>query len=137
MYGFPSHLVWYSIPCLCGCWAPPFVKTRIFRNCDGMLHATDLSVAPAEVQRSKALDIVHNTTRRASLEAWRKLLSRFEPQTVGKKQSFLSRILNPGAVKVRREPWNSGKNVSDCTNPEREKELPMMCALRNPDKDVP
>ena len=48
----------------------------------------------------EALDIVQNTTRGAGLEAWRKLVRRFDPQTVGRKRTLLSRIINPGTVKV-------------------------------------
>ena len=57
-------------------------------------------VALAELLEGEALDIVQNTTRGAGLEAWRKLVRRFDPQTVGRKRTLLSRIINPGAVKV-------------------------------------
>ena len=43
---------------------------------------------------------MQNTTRGAGLEAWRKLARRFDPQTVGRKPTLLSRIINPGTVKV-------------------------------------
>ena len=57
-------------------------------------------VALAELLEGEALDIVQNTTRGVSLEAWRKLVRRFDPQTVGRKRTLLSRIINPGTVKV-------------------------------------
>ena len=57
-------------------------------------------VALAEVLEGEALDIVQNTTRGAGLEAWRKLVRRFDPETTGRKRTLLSRILNPGTVKV-------------------------------------
>ena len=41
----------------------------------------------------EALDIVQNTTRGAGLEAWRKLVRRFDPQTVGRKRTFVLSIL--------------------------------------------
>ena len=74
-------------------------------------------VALAELLEGEALDIVQNTTRGAGLEAWRKLV-RFDPQTVGRKRTLLSRIVNPGTVKVHElsraiEQW---KNVSDRTS---------------------
>ena len=34
------------------------------------------------------------------MEAWRKLVRMFDPQTVGRKRTLLSRINNPGTVKV-------------------------------------
>ena len=40
-------------------------------------------VALGELLEGEALDIVQNTTRGAGLEAWRKLVRRFDPQTVG------------------------------------------------------
>ena len=52
-------------------------------------------VVLAEVLVGEALD----TVRGAGLEAWRKLVRRFDPQTVGRKRTLLSRILNPGTVK--------------------------------------
>ena len=55
-------------------------------------------VAQAELLEGEALDIVQNTTRGAGLEAWRKLVRRFDPQTVGRKRTLLSRIINPGTV---------------------------------------
>ena len=57
-------------------------------------------VALADLLEGEALDIVQNTTRGAGLEAWRKLVRRFDPQTVGRKRTLLSRINNPGTVKV-------------------------------------
>ena len=57
-------------------------------------------VALAELLEGEALDIVQNTTRGASLEAWRKLVRRFDPQTVGRKRTLLSRIINPGKMNV-------------------------------------
>ena len=57
-------------------------------------------VALAELLEGEALDIVQNTTRGAGLEAWRKLVRRFDPQTVGRKRTLLSRIINPRTVKV-------------------------------------
>ena len=74
-------------------------------------------VALAELLEGEALDIVQNTTQGAGLEAWRKLV-RFDPQTVGRKRTLLSRIVNPGTVKVHElsraiEQW---KNVSDRTS---------------------
>ena len=39
-------------------------------------------VALAELLEGEALDIVKNTTRGQGLEAWRKLVRRFDPQTV-------------------------------------------------------
>ena len=53
-----------------------------------------------ELMEGEPLDIVQNTTQGASLEAWRKLVRRFDPQTVGRKRTLLSRIINPGTVKV-------------------------------------
>ena len=58
-------------------------------------------VALAELLEGEAFDIVQNTTRGAGLEAWRKLVRRFDPQTVGRKRMLMSRIINPGTVKVR------------------------------------
>ena len=57
-------------------------------------------VALAELLEGEALDIVQNTTRGAGLEAWRKLVRRFDLQTVGRKRTLLSRIINPGTVTV-------------------------------------
>ena len=57
-------------------------------------------VALAELLEGEALDIVQNTTRGAGLEAWRKLARRFDPQTAGRKRTLLSRIVDPGTVKV-------------------------------------
>ena len=57
-------------------------------------------VALAELLEGEALDIVQNTTRGTGLEAWRKLLRRFDPQTVGRTRASLSRIINPGTVKL-------------------------------------
>ena len=57
-------------------------------------------VALAELLEGEALDIVQNTTRGAGLQAWRKLVRRFDPQTFGRKRTLLSRIINPGTVKV-------------------------------------
>ena len=57
-------------------------------------------VALAELLEGEALDIVQNTTRGAGLEAWRKLVRRFDLQTVGRKRTLMSRITNPGTVKV-------------------------------------
>ena len=56
-------------------------------------------VALAQLLEGEALDIVQNTARGAGLEAWRKLVRRFDPQTVGRNWTWLSRILNPGTVK--------------------------------------
>ena len=58
-------------------------------------------VALAELLEGEALEIVKNTTRGACFEAWRKLVTRFDPRTVGRKRALLSRIINPGRVKVR------------------------------------
>ena len=58
-------------------------------------------VALAELLEGEALDFVQNTSRGAFVEAWRKLVRRFDPQTTGRKRTCLSRILNPGTVKVR------------------------------------
>ena len=79
-------------------------------------------VALAELLEGEALDIVQNTTRGAGLEAWRKLVRRFDPQTVGRKRTLLSRIFNPGTVKVH-ELSRAGKNVSDRFSREREKKF--------------
>ena len=49
-------------------------------------------VALAELLEGEALDIVQNMTRGAGLEAWRKLVRRFVPQTVGRKRTLLSRL---------------------------------------------
>ena len=68
-------------------------------------------LALAELLEGEALDIVQNTTRGAGLESWRKLVRRFDPQTVGRKRTLLS----------CHEPLNSGKNVSDRISREREK----------------
>ena len=57
-------------------------------------------VALAELLEGEALDIVQNTARGAGLEAWRKLVRNFDPQTVGRKRTLLSRNINPGTVKV-------------------------------------
>ena len=57
-------------------------------------------VALAELLEGEALDIVQNTARGAGLKAWRKLVRRVDPQTVGRKRTLLSRIVNPGTVKV-------------------------------------
>ena len=59
-----------------------------------------VNVAFAELLEGEALDIVQNTARGAGFEAWRKLVRRFDPQTVGRKRTLLSRIINPGTVKV-------------------------------------
>ena len=80
-------------------------------------------VALAELLEGEALDIVQNTTRGAGLEAWRKLVRRFDPQTVGRKRTLLSRIINPGTCMSCHEPLNSGKNVSDRISREREKKF--------------
>ena len=56
-------------------------------------------VALAELLEGEALDIVPNATRGAGLEDWRKLVRRFDPQTVRWKRTLLSRIINPGTVK--------------------------------------
>ena len=57
-------------------------------------------LALAELLKGEALDIKQNTTRGAGLEAWRKLARRFQLQTVGRKRTSLSRILDPRTVKV-------------------------------------
>ena len=73
--------------------------------------------ALADLLEGEALDIVQNTTRGAGLEAWRKLVRRFDPETVGRKRTLLSRIINPGTVKVHElsraiEPWVERQIVS-------------------------
>ena len=45
-------------------------------------------VALAELLEGEALDTVQNTTRGAGLGAWRKLVRRFDPQTVVRKRTF-------------------------------------------------
>ena len=55
-------------------------------------------VALTKLLEGEALDTVQNTTRGAGLEAWRKLVRRFDPQTTGRKRTLLRRILNPGTV---------------------------------------
>ena len=67
---------------------------------DSVENNPQVLVALAELLEGEALDIVQNTTRGAGLEAWRKLVRRFDPQTVGRKRTLLSRIINPGTVKV-------------------------------------
>ena len=57
-------------------------------------------VALTELLEGAMLDFAQNTTRGAGSEAWRKLSRRFDPQTVGRKRTLLSRILNLGEVKV-------------------------------------
>ena len=59
-----------------------------------------VNVALAELLEGEALDIVQNTARGAGLDAWRRLVGSFDPQTVGRKRTLLSRIINPGTVKV-------------------------------------
>ena len=88
-------------------------------------------VALAELLEGEALDIVQNTTRGAGLEAWRKLVRRFDPQTVGRKRTLLSRIINPGTVKVHElsraiEQWE--ERVRSYQSRAREKIL-MTCVL--------
>ena len=56
--------------------------------------------ALAELLEGEAWDIVQNTTRGAGSDAWRKLVRRFDPQTVGRKRTLLSRIISPETVKV-------------------------------------
>ena len=51
-------------------------------------------VALAELLEGEALDTLQNTTRGAGLEAWRKLVRRFDPQSTGRKRTLRSRILN-------------------------------------------
>ena len=58
-------------------------------------------VALAGLLEGEALDSVQNTTRGAGSETWRKLVIRFDPQTMGRKRTLLSRIFNPGTGKVR------------------------------------
>ena len=72
-------------------------------------------VALAELLEGEVLDIVQNTTRGAGLEAWRKFVRRFDPQTVGRKRTLLSRIVFPGTVKVHElsraiEQWEEKVN---------------------------
>ena len=81
-------------------------------------------VALAELLEGEALDIVQNTTRGAGLEAWQKLVRRFDPETVGRKRSLLSRSINPGTVKVHElsraiEQWE--ERVRSCQSRAREK----------------
>ena len=90
-------------------------------------------VALAELLEGEALDIVQNTTRGAGLEAWRKLVRRFDPQTVGRKRTLLSRIINPGTVKVHElsraiEQWE--ERVRSYQSRAREKIL-MTCVLES------
>ena len=90
-------------------------------------------VALAELLEGEALDIVQNTTRGAGLEAWRKLVRRFDPQTVGRKRTLLSRIVNPGTVKVHElsraiEQWE--ERVRSYQSRAREKIL-MTCVLES------
>ena len=59
-----------------------------------------LKTTLAELLEGEALDTVQNAARGAGLEAWQKLMRRFDPQTVGRKGMLLSRILNPGTGKV-------------------------------------
>ena len=92
-------------------------------------------VALAELLEGEALDIVQNTTRGAGLEAWRKLVRRFDPQTVGRKRTLLSRIINPGTVKVHDLPraieqWE--ERVRSYQSRAREK-ISDDCAFWNPD----
>ena len=83
-------------------------------------------VALAELLEGEALDIVQNTARGAGLEAWRKLVRNFDPQTVGQKRTLLSRNINPGTVKVHElsrpiEQWE--ERVRSCQSRAREKIL--------------
>ena len=82
--------------------------------------------ALAELLEGEALDIVQNTARGAGLEAWRKLVKNFDPQTVGRKRTLLSRNINPGTVKVHElsrpiEQWE--ERVRSCQSRAREKIL--------------
>ena len=79
------------------------------------------------------MDILQNTTRGAGLKAWRKLVRRFDPQTVGRKRTLLSRIINPGTVKVLElsraiEQWE--ERVRSYQSRAREKFL-MTCVLES------
>ena len=56
----------------------------------------DLEAAPDSVESNPHMYVA----RGAGLEAWRTLVRRFDPQAVGRKRTLLSRILNPGTVKV-------------------------------------
>ena len=83
-------------------------------------------VALAELLEGEALDIVPNTSRGAGLEAWRKLVRRFDRHTTGRKRTLLSRILNPGTVKVHElsratEQWE--ERVRSYQSRAREKNL--------------
>ena len=61
-----------------------------------------VNVALAELLEGETLDIVQDTARGASLDAWRKLVGSFDPQTVGRKRTLLSRIINAGTVESAR-----------------------------------
>ena len=89
--------------------------------------------SPSSLRCTEALDIVQNTTRGAGLEAWRKLVRRFDPQTVGRKRTLLSRIINAGTVKVHElsraiEQWE--ERVRSYQSRAREKIL-MTCVLES------
>ena len=95
-------------------------------------------VALAELLQGEALDIVQNTTRGAGLEAWRKLVRRFDPQTVGRKRTLLSRIINPGTVNVHElsraiEQWEERVR----SHQSRAREKHWWLAFWNPDWNVP
>ena len=65
------------------------------------------------------------TRQGAGLEVWRKFVRRFDPQTVGRKRTLLSRIINLGTVKVHElsraiEQW---ENVSDRISRQREEKI--------------
>ena len=90
-------------------------------------HDPKVYVALAELLEGEALDIVQITARGSRMDAWRKLVRRFDPQTVGRKRTWLRRNLSPGTMKVLdfREPLNVERNVSGRISPERQGAFPM------------
>ena len=80
------------------------------------------------VALAELLEGVQNTTRGSGLEAWRKLVRRFDPHTAGRKRTLLSRNINPGTVNVHElsraiEQWE--ERVRSCQSRARDKFLMM------------
>ena len=64
--------------------APMLTVDDVEAGSDSVEINPQVYVALAELLEGQALDIVQNTTRGAGLEAWRKLVRNFDPQTVGR-----------------------------------------------------
>ena len=60
-------------------------------------------IALAQLVEGEALGILRNCTRAEfkGLEAWRRLIRRFDPHSVGRQRTILSRVLHPNRCEVK------------------------------------